>query len=78
MRVSFHLSGTRAQYVRDRFSAFRLVQLLHGTFVKQEDRDLLEERATAIISLAHERASERALLREFIFGIEARESCPFV
>lgn len=41
MRVSLHLSGTRAQDVRDRFPTFWLVQLLHGTLVEQEDRDLL-------------------------------------
>lgn len=50
MRISFHLSGTRAQNIRDRFPAFRLVQLLHGTFVEQEDRDLLQTSNPAIIS----------------------------
>lgn len=42
MRETFHLIGALAQYVRDRLSAFRLVKLLHGSLVEQEDRDLLQ------------------------------------
>lgn len=68
MRISFHLSGTRAQNVRDRFPAFRLVQFLHGTFVEQENRDLLQTSNFVIISHALFSIIARIYLRN-----EARE-----
>jgi hypothetical protein len=42
VRDALHSSSALAQYVRNRISALRFVNLLHRSLVEQKDRDLLQ------------------------------------
>lgn len=65
MRVSLHPGSTRAQDIRDRLATFRFVQLLHGSFVEQEDRDLLQASTYACIPHLNRRRRMLASSSEF-------------
>lgn len=54
MRDTLHPSGALAQNVRDRVPALRLVDLLHGSLVEQEDRDLLQARGKLSVLVVRE------------------------